>query len=222
MPAFGKVDYCRIGPDISLDWKKSDFDVREGVSTSHAIANSAFRRHLDGRAFGNDPDVFILRNPNNSLTFKQKTTLAEINKLFGSVLFMSDDVSEYNDLQMNALAHVFDGRRAQIKEVSLSDKNVLSIRYDYGNGEKKLDVAIYTGCINKGDEDFDLVGKESIIDVLLDDKKKEEKTPEDRQEAKKETPEKEKPVKKEAPAKERSAAQAPKTVQKKTAPKSKK
>ena len=222
MPAFGKVDYCRIGPDISLDWKKSDFDVREGVSTSHAIANSAFRRHLDGRAFGNDPDVFILRNPNNSLTFKQKTTLAEINKLFGSVLFMSDDVSEYNDLQMNALAHVFDGRRAQIKEVTLSDKNVLSIRYDYGNGEKKLDVAIYTGCINKGDEDFDLVGKESIIDVLLDDKKKEEKTPEDRQEAKKETPEKEKPVKKEAPAKERSAAQAPKTAQKKTAPKSKK
>lgn len=180
MPAFGKVDYCRIGSDISLSWKKKHYDAREGVSTSHAIANSAFRRHLDGRAFGNDPDVFILRNPNNSLTFKQKTTLAEINKLFGSVLFMSDDVSEFNDLQLNALAHVFDGKRAKINEVSMSDKHVLSIRYDYGSGEKKLDVAIYKGAINKGDEDFDLIGEESILNVLFDEnaKAKEDKKPE--------------------------------------------
>lgn len=210
MPAFGKVDYCRIGPDISLEWKKKHYDAREGVSTAHAIANSAFRRHLDGRAFGNDPDVFILRNPNNSLTFKQKTTLAEINKLFGSVLFMSDDVSEYNDLQLGAFAHVCDGRRARIIDVSLSDKNVLSIRYDYGNGEKKLDVAIYKGLINKGDENFDLIGKGSVIDVLFDDDKKE----------KEKAPEKEKPAKKEAPAKEKTAAQTQKNTQKKPASKS--
>ena len=222
MPAFGKVDYCRIGPDISLSWQKKDYDTREGVSTSHAIANSAFRRHLDGRAFGNDPDVFILRNPNNSLTFKQKTTLAEINKLFGSVLFMSDDVSEYNDLQMNALAHVFDGRRAKINDVSLSDKNVLSIRYDYGSGEKKLDVAIYKGCINKGDEDFDLVGNESLIDVLFDDEKKEKNEAEEKPSAKKDAPAKKKEVKKEAPAKAKPAAQTQKSAQKKVSDKSKK
>lgn len=156
MPAFGKVDYCRIGSDISLDWNKKDYDVREGVSTSHAIANSAFRRHLDGRAFGNDPDVFLLRNGNIDMTFKQKTTLAEINKLFGSVLFTSDNVSEYNDLQLKALKHVFNGKRAEITEVSLSEKNVLTVRYDYGDGERKLVIALYSGAINKGDENFSL------------------------------------------------------------------
>lgn len=156
MPAFGKVDYCRIGSDISLDWNKRDYDAREGVSTSHAIADSAFRRHLDGRAFGNDPDVFLLRNGNINMTFKQKTTLAEINKLFGSVLFTSDNVEEYNDLQLKALRHVFDGKRARIIEVSLNAKNILTVRYDYGDGEKKLVISLYSGAINKGDENFSL------------------------------------------------------------------
>lgn len=151
MPAFGKVDYCRIGPDISLDWGKKDLDVREGISTSHAIANSSFRRHLDGRAFGNDPDVFLLRNPNNSMTFRQKKALSEINKLFGSVLFTSDNVSEYNDLQYSALKHVFDGRRAKIVDVTMDEKFNLSVRYDYGDGEKGLKIALYSGAINRGD-----------------------------------------------------------------------
>ena len=165
MPAFGKVDYCRIGSDISLSWTKNDYDIREGVSTSHAIANSAFRRHLDGRVFGNDPDVFLLRNGNIDMTFKQKTTLAEINKLFGSVLFTSDNVGDYNELQLNALKHVFDGRRAKITEVSMSAKFVLTVRYDYGDGEKKLEIALYRGAINKGDESFDLLGETSLVSV---------------------------------------------------------
>ncbi len=150
MPAFGKVDYCRIGQDISLKWHKKNYDVREGVSTSHAIANSAFRRHLDGRAFGNDPDVFLLRNENLNMTFKQKTALAEINKLFGSVLFTSDNVAEYNDLQFSALRHVFDGKRAKIVDVSMDASHNLTVRYDYGDGEKTLRVALYSGAINKG------------------------------------------------------------------------
>lgn len=154
MPAFGKVDYCRIGQDISLKWHKKDYDIREGVSTSHAVANSAFRRHLNGRAFGNDPDVFLLRNGNIDMTFRQKVALAEINKLFGSVLFTSDNVSEYNDLQFKALSHVFDGRRAKIKDAYLDDKNTLTVVYDYGDGEKKLEIGIYSGVINKNEDNF--------------------------------------------------------------------
>lgn len=156
MPAFGKVDYCRIGADISLKWHKNDFDTREGVSTSHAVANSAFRRHLDGRAFGNDPDVFLLRNGNLDMTFRQKSALAEINKLFGSVLFTSDNVAEYNDLQKKTLSHVFNGRRAQINDVSMNEKFVLSVRYDYGDGEKELDIALYSGIVNKGENNFSI------------------------------------------------------------------
>lgn len=153
MPAFGKVDYCRIGSDISLKWTKNTYDVREGVSTSHAVVNSAFRRHLDGRAFGNDPDVFLLRNGNIDMTFKQKTALAEINKLFGSVLFTSDNVSEYNSLQNEALRHVFNGKRAKIIEVSMDAKHVMTVRYDYGDGERELKISVYSGAINKGDNE---------------------------------------------------------------------
>lgn len=152
MPAFGKVDYCRIGSDISLNWHKNSMDIREGVSTSHAVANSAFRRHLDGRAFGNDPDVFLLRNGNLDMTFRQKTALAEINKLFGSVLFTSDNVAEYNDLQMKALRHVFDSERAKILDVSMDENFDLTVKYDYGKGAKTLRIALYSGAINKGEE----------------------------------------------------------------------
>ena len=168
MPAFGKVDYCRIGADISLKWRKTHYDIREGVSTSHAIANSAFRRHLDGRAFGNDPDVFLLRNGNLDMTFKQKTALAEINKLFGSVLFTSDNVADYNDLQTAELKHVFDGKRAKINDVTYSEKHVLSVRYDYGDGEKLLEIALYDGAINKDGERFDLTKKLSLSDLFID------------------------------------------------------
>ena len=64
MPAFGKVDYCRIGSDISLGWKLRKHAIREEVSTPHAVCNTIFRRHLDGRAWMNDPDVFLLRDKN--------------------------------------------------------------------------------------------------------------------------------------------------------------
>ncbi|MCC8016410.1 MAG: alpha-galactosidase, partial [Clostridiales bacterium] len=64
MPAFGKVDYCRIGADIDLKWKRSRYCIREDVSTPHAVCNSIFRRSLNSRAWMNDPDVFLLRDNN--------------------------------------------------------------------------------------------------------------------------------------------------------------
>ena len=64
MPAFGLVDYCRVSCDVGLDWD----DVwymrlfhRERVSTKQALNNTVFRRQLNGRAYGSDPDVFFLR-----------------------------------------------------------------------------------------------------------------------------------------------------------------
>ena len=81
MPAFGLVDYCRVSCDVSLDWD----DVwymrlfhRERVSTKQAIKNTLFRRQLNGRAYGSDPDVFFLREENCKLTAEQKRTLATV------------------------------------------------------------------------------------------------------------------------------------------------
>ena len=60
-----------------------------------AAAVCALRRQLGGRAFGNDPDVFFLRDENCSLSPAQKRFLAETNVRYGQVLLISDDPSAY-------------------------------------------------------------------------------------------------------------------------------
>lgn len=103
MPCFGKVEYMRIGADMALNWKHGffrKFTHREDVSTPNAIHNSVYRRCLNGRAFLCDPDVFLLRRSNIQFTFEQQKVLAKFIKLFGSVLFMSDNVDEYDDEQL--------------------------------------------------------------------------------------------------------------------------
>ena len=100
--AFGKVDYCRIGCDVALDYDDKVYmriAHRERVSTKYSMRNTVFRRQLSGRAFWNDPDVFLLRHDNISLTWEQRETLATVNSQFGGVLFTSDDVSGYDEQQ---------------------------------------------------------------------------------------------------------------------------
>ena len=114
MPAFGIVDYCRVGCDVGLDWD----DVwymrlfhRERVSTRQSIGNTIFRRQLNGRAYGSDPDVFFLREENCKLTLQQKQTLARVNALFSGILLTSDMPSRYTDemcRQYNALRELTD------------------------------------------------------------------------------------------------------------------
>lgn len=102
MPAFGLVDYCRIGCDVGLDWDDKLYMRiihRERVSTKNAIGNTVFRRQLNGRAFLCDPDVFLLRNDNIRLSGEQKRMLAFFNGLFGSVLFTSDNAAAYSEQQ---------------------------------------------------------------------------------------------------------------------------
>ena len=82
MPAFGLVDYCRVGCDMTLDWDNNLVmrrTNRERPSTRLSIADTIFRRELSGRAFLSDPDVFFLRDDNIKLTEEQKQTLATVN-----------------------------------------------------------------------------------------------------------------------------------------------
>lgn len=139
MPAFGKVDYCRIGADMGLSWRRSLKTHREDVSTINTLGNSVFRRQLDGRAFRNDPDVFLLREDNMHCSFEQRKIIATVNKLFGSVLFTSDSVDKYNQLQMNELLKVFHKEEIQIlrAEFSAEQRRVLEIEYAE-NGKQKL------------------------------------------------------------------------------------
>lgn len=121
-PSFGLVDYCRIGCDVSLDWDDKPYMRlfhRERVSTYNAIRNSIGRKHLDGRAFLNDPDVFLLRDDNITLTDVQKQTLSVVNNIFGSLIFTSDDISKYNDAKhelFDAIMTIEDRKIIKVKE----------------------------------------------------------------------------------------------------------
>lgn len=108
-PAFGVVDACRIGCDAENSFKDKFYvglTNQEVISTRNAMNNAIFRRHLNGRIFANDPDVFFLRNggvKEAKYNWEQKCLLATVNHIFGSVLFVSDDIGEYDDKQLSVL-----------------------------------------------------------------------------------------------------------------------
>ena len=98
-PAFGKVEYCRIGCDASLDWHNNVLMRsvnREYPSTKHTILNTYYRRGLDGRAFLSDPDVFFLRKNNIKLSEELKDLHARVLAQYGSFFLTSDDMGDYD------------------------------------------------------------------------------------------------------------------------------
>lgn len=121
MPAFGLVDYCRIGCDVGFDWDGSfimKMAHRERISTKQSLENTLFRRGLNGRAFGNDPDVFFLRSDNLKLSETQKTMLARADALLGSVFFTSDDMSAYDEEKREtyrALRHLRSAENVRVR-----------------------------------------------------------------------------------------------------------
>lgn len=137
-PAFGTCDFCRVGSDVDLSFRERIFSKltnNEIVSTYNAMTSSAFRQHLDGRAFVCDPDVFFLREKNLKFTKRQKKLLAKFNSLVGGVLFVSDNAAEYGE-EEKALARECFGRQATVSDVRYAAKNVIEIIYEE-NGEKK-------------------------------------------------------------------------------------
>lgn len=130
--AFGKFEYCRIGPDVSLDWDGPWYYQlihRERISTKNAILNTIGRRHLDGRAFQNDPDVFLLRSDNIKLTSAQKEVLAKVNAFFGSLLFTSDLISTYDAQQLASFKETIALTPKTILRVSYPQKDAIEVFY---------------------------------------------------------------------------------------------
>ncbi|MBI9085945.1 MAG: alpha-galactosidase [Desulfobacterales bacterium] len=126
--AFGQVDYCRIGADVAPVWEDHRLRwlrYRERVSTVNSLTSTIGRHHLDGRAFGNDPDVFILRSHDNRMSADQRHTLFLINNLFGSLVFTSDDISRYGEVQMALLLSMFPVRAKKILKVT-EDRGILA------------------------------------------------------------------------------------------------
>lgn len=149
-PAFGKVDFCRIGCDVALDWNKKPFS-REDVSAQNTLINTIFRRHLDGRAFLNDPDVILLRDNNIKMPLNQRKIIAKINSLLGNLLFVSDDVSTYSLEQKDILIQAFTGSKAVINSADYVAKNIIKIDYTINNEHKVFTFNILRGEVLQQD-----------------------------------------------------------------------
>ncbi len=149
--SFGLVDYCRIGADIHLDWEMNLLKAannRERVSTINSLLSTIHRRHLNKAVFGNDPDVFILRDKNNKLNSTQRYTIYLINQIFGQLIFCSDNVSAYDDKTKALYLSQFPFKDKQIHSVDQRE-NIYQIHFSIGDLE-------YLACCNLGEKKAEL------------------------------------------------------------------
>ena len=104
--------------------------VTDRRQVSFGFRTAVFRRQLNGRAYGSDPDVFFLREENCRLTAEQKKTLAAVNALLGQVFLTSDMPARYTGQQraeycrMRALAE-----QAEQVQVETEEDGAFCIRY---------------------------------------------------------------------------------------------
>ncbi len=104
-------DYLRIGPDVSLKFDDNwymKFIHRERPSTKITLQNTVYRSVFDKRFFGNDPDVFLLRDENISLSKNQRIAALTVDALFGSLMLTSDNIKEYDEVKKTALNTALD------------------------------------------------------------------------------------------------------------------
>ena len=142
-PAFGVVDACRISCDVENTFKEKFYvkvTNQEIISAKMAMVNSVYRRHLNGRIWANDPDVFFLRDggmKKAGYTMQQKRLLATANHMFGNVLFVSDDIGEYDSEKMEILLDAykkFDGKIISAENIA---PEIIKVVFDEG-GKKQM------------------------------------------------------------------------------------
>ena len=133
--AFGQVDYCRIGADIHLYWEHRLLKWlrhRERVSTLLSLRSTFGRWQLSGRAFRNDPDVFLLRDNNIHLSPTQKRTILLANALGGQLLFTSDNIRHYNKETLEEFENALQLLEERLEAAEQIQKDVYRIRLASG------------------------------------------------------------------------------------------
>ncbi|MGV8981066.1 glycoside hydrolase family 36 protein [Clostridium sp.] len=156
-PSFGLVDYCRIGCDVGLDWNDKVFMRmlhRERISTVNAIGNAIGRRQLNGRAFLNDPDVFLLREDNMILTQTQRQTLSTVNHIFGSLLFTSDNIIKYDSKKHLIFDNIMDLKEKKIQNVESFRNGLVEVVYSQEESEYLAIINLKNKCISYNNNKF--------------------------------------------------------------------
>lgn len=165
-PSFGRVDYCRIGSDVAPyfeDKKLAFLNYRERVSTLNSLRSTLGRWQLNGRAFSNDPDVFIIRTENNKMSRDERHTLFILNNILGNLIFFSDDISKYGEEEMKLLKCMFPMVNPIVKSVSGYENTYKINLWAKGKeylvlsnlGEKQADVKLDSMYCNNEKRIFD-------------------------------------------------------------------
>ena len=132
--AMGVVDACRISCDVDLTYKGKFYSriqvANEMLNARSAINNSIFRRHMNGRVWMNDPDVFFLRKDNLKFTDEQKYLLGRINNLCGNVLFVSDNAGDYDANAQKLLRVLFEKTDEKIISAEYTDTDIIKVVTD--------------------------------------------------------------------------------------------
>ncbi len=143
-PAFGIVDACRISCDAENTFKEKFYVTvtnQEIISTKMAMTNSVFRRHLNGRIWANDPDVFFLRDDGlkkAGYSEQQKLLLAKVNHIFGDVLFVSDNIGAYTDAHLSVLLDSYKRFDGKVVSAEYIDKNIIKVEYVIDGKKEKF------------------------------------------------------------------------------------
>lgn len=161
-PAFGACDMCRISCDVSKTLKVIILDKngnQEIPSARNAMNNSIFRRHLNGRVWVNDPDVFYLRENNLkgidehyfgtsklNLTEEQKQLIGEVNNMCGDVLFVSDNVGGYDAKHVEDVKKFFKKSERKVLDAYYVSEHEISVEYVENGVKKKLTYHDVTGA----------------------------------------------------------------------------
>lgn len=153
--SYGNFDYLRVGMDVSLDWDDKMYMRlfhRERPSTKATLQNTIFRSLFNDRLFGNDPDVFLLRDDNIKMNDEQKHSLAIINSLFSGVLMTSDDIGKYDEKKQAQLNVVLNNFLHATNQTFEKKGDLIHISYEI-EGQMKVYVYDYKrGVLNDGQQ----------------------------------------------------------------------
>ena len=121
---------------------------RERPSTKVTLQNTIFRSIFNEHLFYNDPDVFLLRDENISLSLEQRIALTKLNALFGSVLMTSDDIATYDESKNEILDEALDiFKNGKVLSYSTSNK-IINIKYSLHDKEYDINYDVTRGVIN--------------------------------------------------------------------------
>ena len=100
---------------------------------------------MNNHLFGNDPDVFLLRDENIKLSLPQREALSKINALFVSVLMTSDDIANYDDTKKKLLQETFEIFENAHNRRYITKGNLIHISYELKGELKHLTYHVKKG-----------------------------------------------------------------------------